>query len=196
MWAHTHTGARMPNIFEIQYTSVIIYSSPSPPLPYVQLGRTMINSGSNAFAAGLKSVYCISLQPKSRVVSGSRMQCALQTHTAMHFSTPSFHCFPVLLPQTSVGISVLLPYSCSLSSPPLPLPLQINNMMEEGLIEEALLMAQALTEAEKHRDPEAEDVGGARGGGRGRGWMESAECGCYHCQSREGVILFDFLHFA
>ena len=69
-------------------------------------------------------------------------------------------------------------------------------MMEEGLIEEALLMAQALTEAEKHRDPEAEDVGGARGGGRGRGWMEWAECGCYHCQSREGVILFDFIHFA
>ena len=62
-------------------------------------------------------------------------------------------------------------------------------MMEEGLIEEALLMAQALTEAEKHRDPEAEDVGGARGGGRGRGWVEWAECGCYHCQSRGGVIL-------
>ena len=55
-------------------------------------------------------------------------------------------------------------------------------------------MAQALTEAEKHRDPEAEDVGGAGGGGRGRGRMEWAEC--YHCQSREGVILFDFLHFA
>ena len=39
-------------------------------------------------------------------------------------------------------------------------------------------MAQALTEAEKHRDPEAEDVGGARGrgereglGGVGRMWM-------------------------
>ena len=39
-------------------------------------------------------------------------------------------------------------------------------MMEEGLIEEALLMAQALTEAEKHRNPEAEDVSRARGGER------------------------------
>ena len=35
-------------------------------------------------------------------------------------------------------------------------------MMEEGLIEEALFMAQALTEAEKHRSPEAEDVSGTR----------------------------------
>ena len=35
-------------------------------------------------------------------------------------------------------------------------------MMAEGLIEEALLMAQALTEAEKHKNPEAEDVSGDR----------------------------------
>ena len=37
-------------------------------------------------------------------------------------------------------------------------------MMVEGLIEEALLMAQALTEAEKHKNPEAEDVSGEGSG--------------------------------
>ena len=112
------------------YISDIIYYSPplpSPPLPsptYVQLGRTMINSGSNVFAAGLKSVYCISLQPKSRVVSGSRVQFALHTHTHSHALQHTFlPLLPCFAPTNPCWYVSPFSFHSLAPFPPLPLPL-------------------------------------------------------------------------
>ena len=100
MWAHTHTGARMPNIFEIQYISVIIYSSssPPPPLPSPPL-RTVgpYNDQLRKQCLCSRTQVCVLHLPAAKVQSGQWQQnavCSANTH-----SHALQHTFLSLLPR-------------------------------------------------------------------------------------------------